>query len=245
MRKRRLALIGSCLACLLPGLLSSDQGARQQVQVSKTEKVDFPPGGTVRLQNSTGELTIEGWDQHGVELTTTKSTKESYLPAERAKAAQDLDRVHVTAKRDGNELVIASEFPCHRAFPFIDSLSTVTNFSLDYRIRVPRSAKLIVKHEDGEVHIDDVTGNIEVKARQGLIALRLVGEMPLAIDAKSAFGSVNSDFAGDESRHPWPFGHQLVQSAAAAPQSLHLRIGYGDIVILKAHNPQTPPALSK
>jgi hypothetical protein len=240
MRNRGLALIGLCLACLLLG-----DDARQQVQVSKTEKFDFPPGGTLRLQNSTGELTIEGWDQPDVELTTIKSTKEAYLPAERAKAAQDLDRVHVTAKRDGNELVITSDFPRHRAFPYVDSLSTVTNFNLDNRIRVPRSAKLIVKHEDGEVHIDDVTGNIDVKARQGLIALRLVAGMPPAIDAKSGLGSVNSDFTGDETRHPWPFGHRFVQSASAASQNLRLRIGYGDIVILKAHNPQAPPAVAK
>jgi hypothetical protein len=110
---------------------------------------------------------------------------------------------------------------------------------------LPHGAKLAVQHKDGEVHIDDVTGNIEVKARQGLIALRLVSEMPPAIDAKSDFGSVNSDFNGDEHRHPWPFGHQFVQSASAAPQNLRLRIGYGDIVILKAHNPQAPPAASE
>ena len=28
----------------------------------KTEETDFPAGGTLRLQNSTGELVIEGWD---------------------------------------------------------------------------------------------------------------------------------------------------------------------------------------
>jgi len=232
----RFAVIGLCLACLLPG-----DEARQKVQVSKTEKVDFPSGGTLRLQNSTGELTIEGWDQPGAEITTVTSSKEAYLPADREKATRELDRVHVTTKREGNELVVTSEFPHHRAFPYVDSLSTVTNFDLEYRIKVPRNAKLIVKHDDGEVHIDDIGGNIEVKARQGLIALRLLSETPLSIDAKSDLGSINSDFAGNETRRPWPFGHQFVQSASPAPQSLRLRIGYGDIVILKAHNPKAPP----
>ena len=112
-------------------------------------------------------------------------------------------------------------------------------------IKVPRNAKLIVNHEAGEVHVDDVAGNIQVKAVQGLIALRLTGETPRSIQAKSDLGSVNSDFPGSESRRPWPFGHEFVQGTAANTQNLDLKIGFGDIVILKAHEPVTPAAVSK
>jgi hypothetical protein len=232
----KLALLCLCVACLLLG----DDEARQKVQVSKTEKMDFPANGTLRLQNSTGELTIEGWDQPGVEITTTKSSKEEYLAKDRDKATKDLDRVQVSAKRNGEELVITTVYPHHRAFPYVSPLQTVTNFDLEYVIKVPRNAKLIVKHEDGDVHVDDVTGNIQATARQGLIALRLVSEMPPAIDAKSYIGTVNSDFAGKEKLQPLHFGHKFEEGAASAPQTLHLRIGYGDIVILKAHEPQRP-----
>jgi len=232
----QLAVLGLCVACLLLG----DDEARQKVQVSKTEKVDFPSNGTLRFENSTGELTIEGWDQPGVEITTTKSSKEEYLPADRAKATQELDRVQISTKRNGDELVVTTEFPHHRAFPFVTPLQTVTNFDLKYVIKVPRNAKLVVRHEDGEVHVDDVTGNIQITARQGLIALRLTGEMPPAIDAKSYLGTVNSDFAGKETRQPLHFGHTFMEGVASAPQNLHLKIGFGDIVILKAHQPKAP-----
>src|SRR5580658_33673 len=199
----KVAVFSLCVACLLLG----DDEARQKVQVSKTEKVDFPANGTLRLQNSTGELTIEGWDQPGVEITTIKSSKEEYLAADRDKAAKELDRVQVSAKRTGDELVITTEYPRHRAFPSVTPLQTVTNFDLEYVIKVPRNAKLIVRHEDGEVHVDNVTGNIQVTARQGLIALRLAGDMPPAIEAKSYIGTVNSDFAGKETLQPLHFGH--------------------------------------
>jgi hypothetical protein len=211
-------------ALLLSCLLSVADDAR----LSTTETLDFPAGGTLCVQNSTGDLLIEGWDQTGVEITTTMS----------AKKKRDRDRVQISTKRDGAELVVTTTFPHHRALPYVTPLSTVTNFDLEYHIKVPRSVKLIVKHDDGEVHIDDVTGNIQVKARQGLIALRLAGETPPAIDAKSDFGSVNSDFAGNQTRHPWwPFAPQFVGSASSAPQQVHLKIGCGDIVILKAHKP--------
>jgi hypothetical protein len=222
----RLALPGLCMACLLLGA----DAAPRTAHVAKTEKVDFPPNGTLRVQNSTGELTIESWDQPGIEITTTKSGK-------------DLDRVQISTKRNGDELVVTTQFPHHRAFPWVTPLQTVTNFDLVYVIRVPRNAKLIVKHDDGDVYVNDVAGNIDVKARQGMIALRLVRDMNPVIDAKSDWGSVNSDFAGSETRHPFPFGHKFVEGAASASQNLHLKIGYGDIVILKAHEPKAPPPL--
>jgi hypothetical protein len=234
------AVFGLCVACLLFG----DDAGPRKVEVSKTEKVDFAANGTLRMENSTGELTIEGWDQPGVEITTTKSSKEEYLPADRAKAAQELDRVRISTKRNGDDLVVTTEYPRHRAFPYVTPLQTVINFDLEYVIKVPRNAKLIVKHDDGEVHVDDVTGNIQVTARQGLIALRLTSEMPPSIDAKSYIGTVNSDFAGKETLQPLHFGHAFVEGAASAPnaagQNLHLKIGFGDIVILKVHQPKAP-----
>jgi hypothetical protein len=239
--ERKLLIIGLGMACVLLG----ENEAGQKVQVSTTEKVDFPAGGTLRVQNSTGELTIEGWDQPGVEITTTKSSREVRTPQEREKATRDLDRVKISTKREGDELDVTTEFPHHRAFPYVTPLDNVTNFDLEYRIKVPRNARLIVRHEAGDVHVDDVAGNIQVKSLQGLIALRLAGETPRSIEAKSDLGSVNSDFPGNQSRHPWPLGHEFVQGASTTMQNLDLRIGFGDIIILKAHEPATSALLSK
>jgi hypothetical protein len=232
------ALLGLCAACVL---LASDYG-KDYVQITKTQKLEFPAGGTLRLVHSTGEVTIEGWDEPGMELTTTIRSLDGYLTADRDKEKKELDRVQVEAKKNGNELAITTNYPHHRAFPYIEPLSVVTNFYMEYRIRVPRNAKLAILHDDGEVHIDDITGNVQAKARQGLIALRIVAEnMPPTIDAKSYIGTVNSDFDGAEKGQKIHFGHTFTEGAASASQKLDLKIGYGDIVILKAHEPKEPP----
>jgi hypothetical protein len=70
-------------------------------EIAKTEHVDFPAGGTVTLKNSIGELTIEGWDQPGVEIATVKSP----------------EAVQIAVGRRGNELVIITSFPKHRRLP--------------------------------------------------------------------------------------------------------------------------------
>jgi len=64
-RFRTLALCALFAPCLLPGVDASPQ----IVEVSKTDRMDFPANGTLRVQDSTGELTLEGWDQSGIEIS--------------------------------------------------------------------------------------------------------------------------------------------------------------------------------
>jgi hypothetical protein len=232
------AFIGLVAAC---ALLASDYG-KDYVQITKTQMPAFPAGGTLRLVHSTGEVTIEGRDEAGVELTTTIRSLNGYVAADRDKAKKELERVRVDARVNGNELVITTSYPHHRAFPYVDPLSVVTDFHIEYRIKVPRSAKLAILHDDGEVNIDNVAGDVQVKARQGLISLRIAAEnMPPVIDARSFAGAVNSDFDGTEKGEPLHFGHTLTEGSSSARQRLDLRIGYGDIVILKAHEPKQRP----
>jgi hypothetical protein len=230
--------------CGMSCLLLADDEPKQRVQIAKTEHVDLPAGGTVRLKNSTGELTIEGWDQPSVEIITVKSTKAVYPSAEREKASHYLDRVQIAVDRRRDELVVTTDFPRHRGFPPSSPLGAATSFDLDYRLKVPREARLIVEHNVGDIHFDDVTGDIHATALRGAITLHLAEGGQYAIDAKSDVGSVTSDFPGSTKRRFWLVGHQFTQTSQA-PHNLYLRNGFGDIIILKIRKPQTPPPLSQ
>ena len=249
MRLQPLALV-LCTVALVsvssaqsPASVAADLQAAgiKTVQVSKTETMDFPAGGTLRLEHSTGDISIEGWDQPGIEITTIKSSKDDSQTLDREKTLKELDRVQVTTKTNGNELVITTQYPHHLAPPYVTPLDRVTSFDLEYEIKVPRNAKIVVQNDAGDITVDDIAGSIDVKAHQGLITLRLTGDAPRAIDAKSTSGSVNSDFPGHETRNVFMFGHGFVDSASAA-QSIHLRIGFGDIILLKAHEPKSVAA---
>ncbi|HXP86083.1 MAG TPA: hypothetical protein VN841_15265 [Bryobacteraceae bacterium] len=232
------------VVCGMSCLVLADDEFKQKVQVTKTEHVDFPSGGTVRLENSTGELTVEGWDQPGVEMITVKSTKAEIASAGRENAFRALDRVRIAMERKGAELVITTDFPRHRGFPPPSPLGSATNFDLQYRIRVPRDTRLIVGHDVGEVHLDGLTSDIHATVLQGGITLRVPPEGQYVIDAKSDLGNVISDFPGSAKRRFWLVGHEFMQSSAAS-HKLYLRDGFGDIIILKIRTPQTPPPLNR
>jgi hypothetical protein len=229
---RILTLIGFGTACLL---LAADE-PKQKVQVSKTERMDFPSGGTLRLTNSFGVLTVEAWDRPGVEITTIRFTKAAYDAREREKATHELDKVRVAAERRGDELVITTDFPRHGTFPPYPLGET--NFDLEYRIKAPSTARFIAEHGIGEVNVDGLVGDIQVTLFQGEILLHLPEEGRYKINAKSNFGNVNSDFLGQEKRRFWLIGHRIVYENSPATHTLNLRVGCGDIVILKTRVPK-------
>jgi hypothetical protein len=226
------------IACLL----LADDETPQKIEVAKTEHADLPSGGTVRFENSTGDLTIEGWDQPGVQISTLKSTKLAYTSGsrEREKASRMLDKVKVSEARQGDELVITTEFPRHVRFLPHPSVGD-RDFDLEYVVKVPRNAKLIVNHDEGEVHFDEVTGDVRATSIQGTILLHLPQTAQYNIDAKSHLGEVISDFPGTLKRRHW-LSHDFT-GKSPAPRRLDLRIGFGDIVILKIRTPPPPAPL--
>ena len=202
---------------------------QQKIAIAETESMDFPAGGVLHLRHSLGDVFIEGWDQTGTEITITESSVVAYDGGHKHR----LDDASVTAQRSGDELVITT------ALGGRGSLGSRAGF--DYRIRIPRDARVRVEHDAGEVHVADIAGDLQVTNRRGEITLRLPPEEAYAVDASSKFGNVVSDIPGREQRRFWLVGHRFVPSVAEAAHKLDLRTGYGDIVIQRIRRP-APPA---
>ena len=238
MAVRRLAVIAIATGCLL---FAQDE-AGPNVRVAKTERMDFPAGGVLHMKHSIGEVKVEGWDESVMEMTTTKSPPLRYDSHghEKAYHQRELGEVRVTAERHEDAIVVMTTLPHRRSFPPPSPLRGASGVELDYEIKIPRDARLIIEHEGGELHIEDLTGDIHVTTPRGEIALRLPGEGLYAIDAKSDFGNVVSAFPGRERRRPWLFGHRFVPDETPAGRKLYLRSGFGDIIIQKTWKPPTP-----
>jgi hypothetical protein len=248
MKIQTLLAIGLGTGCLLTAADPPKQNTpnlaepKPAVQVGKTDRFDFPANGTLRFINSVGALTVEAWDRPDVEITIVKSTKADVDPAGMEKARRDLDKVKVATERHGDELIVTTKFPPHRPFRIFYPVSGNTGFNLEYRIKAPASARIVANHTLGEVNIDGLTSDVQVNLSQGEILLHLPEEQKYAIHARSSFGSVNSDFSELEKRTGWIFGHRSVNDDSSAPHKLNLKVGFGDIVILKIRTPKSPEA---
>jgi hypothetical protein len=198
---------------------------------TSTQTLDFPTAGTLRFDKSIGELTIEGWDQPRVEITTIKSIKTGEEPKD---GAAWLNRVSVTAERRGNEVVVQTAFP--KRFVLIRPVhGGMTPVELEYRVKAPREAMLQIDHQSGEIHIQNMTGAVRATDGRGQITILVPEDASYIIDARTRIGAVDSDFPGTE-RRKLKFGHAWTGQTASG-RKLDLRIGFGDITILKVQTP--------
>ena len=222
-------LAASCIAlCAIAGssLLAVDQSIRRPGQVSTTDRVSFAAGGTIRFDNSFGDLYVEGWDQPQVEMTLIKVFQDYNPPKD---AAERLEQVKFTTEHpSANELVVGITIPPHSFFrhPFGGKGAV----DVRYELRVPRDSHLILHHGGGNILIGNVSGNIEATNREGDIVLLLPTPGPYAIDARSKMGTVISDFAGKA--HVRHFiGEAFTGADANSPRKIFLRVGFGGITI--------------
>lgn len=227
------------IATLIFGLqLFAQDGIKRPAQVTTTDRVDFAPGGIIRLTTRSSNLFVEAWDRPEVEITTIKSTRQSYAPARQDQAARCLEDIHVaTNRRSANELAITTSRPSGSFFSRLfghDCPATI-----EQHVNAPRDSRLVIQLGAGYLMVSRISGDIEATSRSGDIVLMLPDPGPYSIDAESQFGSVSSDFAGTAHRKKL-LGEQFASANSTPSRRIFLRIGFGGITIKEV--PSTPQA---
>jgi len=226
--KSKLFLALAALGVGLP--LPGDENLRPQPETVAAQRIDFGPGGTIRVEGSYGSLNVEGWDQPAVEMTVTK-----FLPLETPaseRSTERLDSVRVVAeRRSATELAISTTLPKRHSL-FSPPLPSATKNGVDMEIqlRVPAKSRLAIRHGVGSISLSGVTGDIEAACHRGDIELWLPENGKYSIDARSRLGKVSSDFAG-HSLSQYLVGQELKNSDQGAAQKLRLRVGFGGITL--------------
>jgi len=208
----------------------------QPVQVTTTDHVELGAGGTIRLSGSMGQLDVEGWDRPEVEITVVKSTWRSNTPKERDEATRELSLVKVAVATrvsvdsgGPEELVISTRYPSRT---LTRPLRGKTDVNLEYHIKVPRDAHLVIRHDSGDVRLYDLSGEIDATSRAGDMVLLLPASGRYSIDARCGVGGVYSDFEGKH-RTPYAVGERFNEETEGSVVRVHLRVGMGGIQILK------------
>lgn len=239
-----LILLGSTLP-LSAGKRRAENDPKQPFEVTKTEQIPFTSGGTIRLNNSYGYLTVEGWDKPEVEVTVIKSTDRFYEPSRKEQAVQRFEEVRVVVeRRSESELAISTSLP-HRNSLFTSALpvgkivgssplppNNKRGVTVEYRIYVPRNSQLVIQHDNGYVCVSGVTAGIEVHSHTGDMIVMLPDSGPYSIDARTGLGSVSSDFVGRRVKH-YLAGTHFSDPGEGPSRRIHLRMGRGSITIKK------------
>jgi hypothetical protein len=233
-----LALLGITLP------LFGEEGPKQSFEVTSTERVNFPPGGAIRLNGSYGYLSVDGWDEPQVEVTVIKSTDRFYEPSQQEEAKRRMELIRVATERPSDtELTISTVLPS-RGKPFgggqdfspaslLRPRTIKGGVTIEYRIHAPRDSRLAIHNDTGYVWVSDVTGDIEATSRTGDIIVMLPDPGKYSIDARTRMGSVSSDFTGKALHNQVLVGARFAYASEAPSRRIYLRMGIGSITIKK------------
>lgn len=214
--------------------LLADDLSKERLSTTHTERFNVPAAGAIRLENSFGEMDIDGWDRPEVEVTVVRSSGHLYDAKERTEAQRHLESAQIRAKQDGNDVVISTAYLPRNGFMRL--LSGRGDIEISYRIRAPRASKLIIDHHSGGLTVSNISGEIHATVTDGQITLALAAGDQYAIDAQCKIGDVYSDFEGHAQRRH-ALGKEFERQIAASATNLYLRVRFGDIMIWKLHGP--------
>jgi len=224
-RKVAIAVLGLTIRAATTQPLLAQQ-VSSLFQETKTEHVSLAPGGTIRIENSFGELNIEGWNQPEVEITVIKKLPYDY---EASKSAKDLSVVTVTTERKSDkEVWIATNIATHDSL--LSSVArTKTEVWVEYQIHAPRDSKLVIRHDHGTVHVNNMAADIDADSGAGDMVVIIPDPESHSIDAKTTVGPIASDFGKTHKKHF--VGREMVTGGTTVSSLVRLRMGRGGITL--------------
>ncbi len=147
------------------------------------KSIPISPGGTVILKNMNGSVKIEGWDGKEVVIEATKIV----TGTSRSRVATYFKKTIIEIQPGENEVIIRTLMP-RRHFSFWKMLfGGITNISVRYRLKIPRSVTTKIKTTNGSITARSVNGNLMLKTTNGKIE---VEECAGLVKAKTTNGSI-------------------------------------------------------
>lgn len=177
----RLALFA--LACAVPA--AADEFSRTYHYSARLFS-----GGTLVIDTRVGDIWIEAWDEPSVSVEAEKVVRAK----SEAKAAPWYDRIAIKLEGRDKEVRLTTVYPGRSLWnPFHGE----SRLSVNFHIRMPYDANLVLKCVDGDVRIWGVTGQEQLRVNYGDVEINVPDVWRLRLlDAHTWMGYVESDLSG-------------------------------------------------
>jgi len=157
-----------------------------------TRELPFDSGGSLRLRNRNGEITVTTWDEPRVRIRAEKRMRvrregftflwfhsKGKIPFKTVQEAEDYFRqLKVEISGDAREVVVETEFPERKKN---------VNLAVDYEIHLPRQAAVDLQTSNGEISLTGIQGSAKLRSSNGKLACTDLGG---ALDARTSNGEI-------------------------------------------------------
>jgi hypothetical protein len=214
------SLVALALLLLLPCPALADEYS----QVSK-HSIELVRG-TVVIDTRVGDIFIEGWDKARVEVQAEKVVR----AGSEKKSLPLFDRLRVQLSTDEEErtVYLKTLYPPRRLWRPFRGESRLT---VNYRIKMPSDAKLILRCVDGDVRISGITGNQQLKVNYGNVEIDVPSIWDLrSLRANTWLGYVQSDLK-TLTEDDAGFGRNINFYNARGSQEIKVQVRMGGVFV--------------
>jgi hypothetical protein len=160
------------LGLVLNGCIGGDFGKPFRATVDETRPL--AANGEFSLENTNGSVHLAAWDEPKVRIEAVK----------RARSERALEELKVEIVGEGDRLSVRTRYPRPH---WMGSAGSV-----EYRVSVPRGARVRVSTVNGRVEADGVLGSVHASTVNGSVDLTGLGG---SVEASAVNGSVEADVA--------------------------------------------------
>ncbi len=162
-----------CILLLLAAALVALPGAARGYRLEESWRQSFPvkEGADFVLDNASGSIRIEGWEESRIDVTADIFVKSP----SKFKSRQLYEGIHFTADNDPSRLAIEARLPRARQDVFFGGTSGQhTSITIRYTVKVPRHTSLTIHTINGDIAVAGVAGAFVLHTDNGAISGRFL-----------------------------------------------------------------------
>ena len=217
MRGCRLLLVLLCALQALSGSARADEFS----QVSQYSVRMFSYG-LLTIDTRVGDIHIEGWDEPRLEIEAEKVVR-----ARSPESAKPLyERLNVVLKGQDKHVLLRTVYPPRKAWRPFRGESRLT---LNYRIKMPFDANLVLRCVDGDVWIRGLEGKQQILVNYGDVEIDIPSVQRLrSLSAHTWLGYVQSDLHGEGKAG---FGPRVSYWNPTGDQDIYVKVRMGGVFV--------------
>ncbi|MGA9058873.1 MAG: hypothetical protein WB763_20460 [Terriglobia bacterium] len=178
--------------------------------------------GLLTIDTRMGDIHVEGWDEPRLEIEAEKVVR-----SKSEKAAKSLyERITVVLQGQDKRVLLRTLYPPRRMWrPFRGE----SHLSVNYRIKMPFDANLVLKSVDGDVWIRGVEGKEQLLVNYGDVEIDIPSRDRLrSLHAHAWLGYVQSDLHGEDHAG---FGPRISYWNPSGAQDIYVKVRMGGVFV--------------
>jgi hypothetical protein len=212
-----------CAACFVAVLLSPASLRGDEFSQKSHYSTRLFSFGTLVIEARMGDIRVEGWDEPHVQIEAEKTVR----AGSEAKAKRLYDSIKIQLEGQDKVVRLRTIYPSRRLWrPFRDE----SKLSVNFRIKMPYDANLVLKCVDGDVRVAGLVGQEELHVNYGDVEIDVPDVYRLrSLNAHSWLGYVESDLHGGMSQDSAGLQQRLTFWNSNGSQDIFVRVRLGGV----------------